>query len=530
MVVPPTEAQPVSPPTDGSVNGLANPGLSAGAAGAADEMRAPIRQDRCGRVRVRAMGEGLMTARTQEMLGIQADPPGISRQELLVAADRSGHYTSIGDALRRATPGALVRVRPGIYRESLVIDRPVELLADGPAGSVVVESSTGSCLLACSSSTVVSGFTFRCAAGAMGLECFGVEIQSRLFLHECDITSNSLACVAVRGPGADPIVRRCRIHHGAQTGILFYQAGRGTTEDCEIVDNARAAVEVQGGSDPTVRRCRISGAVSVFDRGRGTFEECDLRDSAGSGLAVESGGDPLVRHCSIHGHRASGVLVAAYGRGTFEECNIFGNALAGVEIKSAGNPVVRRCGIRDGRQGGVTIYQYGRGILEECEISGNALSGIEVKEGADPLVRRCGVHDNQGCGMTVTSHGHGIFEECEIFANQLSGVEISSSADPVVRRCRIHHGRQGGVLVHTQGLGTIDECDIYADARCGMALWEDCAPLVRRSKIHECRDAGLIMFNGGRGTVEQCEFWGHNGKNLDIRAGCEILHRDIIER
>ena len=475
-----------------------------------------------------------MSTKTQEILGFLPQTAGVPREELLVAADGSGNFRSITEALRAgaASQAPRIVVRPGLYRESLVIERPVELVADGPLGSVVVESDSGSCLLAYPQNAIVSGFVFRCTAGARRVECYGIEIQTRVFLNDCDISCDSLACLALYGPNADPIVRRCRIHHGAQAGVLIYQGGRGTFEECEFSENGLGAIEVRSASDPVVRQCRISGAVTVFVRGKGTFEACEITGAGPRGMAafqVDSG-DPVVRQCRIQNPAGAGVLVAGHGRGTFEDCEMVGNHLSGIEVKGAGNPVVRHCAIHDGAQGGVMISEWGRGTFEECEISGNTLSGLEIKEGADPLVLRCSIHHGKGDGVMVQKRGHGTLEECDIFANALAGVEIAGSADPVLRRCQIHHGMQGGVLAHTGGMGTLEECDIYADARCGVASFQKGDPILRRSKIHDCKEFGIIVFNEGTGTVEECEFWGHGGNNLSIRQGCQIMRRAIVEK
>jgi len=527
---------PLSPMTEMMTGKFENPGLQDTGRFriprdvTPEDLRTPIRQDRCGRVRMRAIREGFMTEKTQEMLALMPQTPGVPRQELLVAADGSGQFAAIAEALRAAPCSAIIRVRPGFYREALVIDRPVEIVADGPPGSVVVESDVAACLLAYAQIAAVTGLAFRCTAGARGVECFGVEVHSRLFLNQCDISSNSLACLAVYGPNADPVVRRCRIHHGEQSGVLVYKAAVGLFEECEFSDNTLCAVEVRDASDPTFRRCRISGGVTVFNRGRGTFEECDIFNSQLSGLQVDSGADPVVRQCSIHHNKSAGVLVAGNGRGAFEECNIFANALSGVEVKGIGNPLVRRCAIREQEQGGLLVSQYGRGTFEECDIAANALSGVEVKEGGDPVVRHCSIHEGQGGGVMASNHGSGTFESCDIFSNTLAGVEITQAADPLLRRCRIHHGRQGGVLVHSEGRGTLDECEIFGDARLGVAVWENGDALIRRSQIYENHDAGVMLFQGGAATVHDCQLWGHTGKNLDVRQGCEMTQRAIVER
>ena len=55
-------------------------------------------------------------------------------------------------------------------------------------------------------------------------------VQGRLFIEDCDITSRSLACVAISG-GADPRLLRNQIHGSKQSGVLVYDNGLGTLEN-----------------------------------------------------------------------------------------------------------------------------------------------------------------------------------------------------------------------------------------------------------------------------------------------------------
>src|SRR5262249_13947629 len=66
-----------------------------------------------------------------------APPP--ETRNIVVCAAGQGHYRTLREALQKAQPGAVIRVRPGLYRESLVLDREVQLLGDGPSADVIVE-------------------------------------------------------------------------------------------------------------------------------------------------------------------------------------------------------------------------------------------------------------------------------------------------------------------------------------------------------------------------------------------------------
>ena len=85
--------------------------------------------------------------------------------------------------------------------------------------------------------------------------------------------------------------------------------------------------------------------------------------------------------------------------------------------------------------------------------------------------------------------------------------------------------------MHTEGRGRFDECDIFADVRVGMAIWEGGDPVVRRSKIHDSKQSGVMMFNGGARHVAGLRVLGApRARTYDIKKGCQLRHRGIVER
>jgi F-box protein 11 len=189
-----------------------------------------------------------------------------------------GDFTSIGTAIQAAQPGDRILVRPGRYQEGLVVDKPLEILGDGPVADIEVETRGASVLSFKASIGRVVNLTLR-QAGGDGT-WFGVDItQGRLELEGCDIASQSSGCVGIRG-GADPRLRRNRIHDSKQTGVYVYDSGLGTLEDNDITANSLSGVEIKRGGHPTVRGNRINRngyrAVYVWDGGRGMIADNDL--------------------------------------------------------------------------------------------------------------------------------------------------------------------------------------------------------------------------------------------------------------
>ena len=146
-------------------------------------------------------------------------------------------------------------VRPGLYQEGLVIDKPLEILGDGPVADIQIQARDADAVVFRANIGRIANLNLRQVGGEGTWH--GVDIaQGRLELEGCDITSQSLACVAIHD-GADPRLRRNTIHDGKQTGVWVYDGGLGTLEDNDITANACAGVEIRTGGNPTLRRNTI---------------------------------------------------------------------------------------------------------------------------------------------------------------------------------------------------------------------------------------------------------------------------------
>ncbi len=188
-----------------------------------------------------------------------------------------GDFTTISEAIKKSEPGTKIIVQPGLYQESLVIDKPIEIIGEGEPGEVIVQASGKNVILFQTTMGRVTNLTLRQTGGGAWV---AVDIaQGRLELEDCDTISQGNACVAIHN-GADPRLRRNRIHDGKQDGVLIYENGLGTLEDNDIFGNTVAGVEVREGGNPTLRNNRInkndSQAIRVHKGGSGTFEDNDL--------------------------------------------------------------------------------------------------------------------------------------------------------------------------------------------------------------------------------------------------------------
>jgi F-box protein 11 len=244
----------------------------------------------------------------------------------VVSQDHDGKFTTVSAAIKAADPGDRILVRPGQYEESLLVQKPLEIIGDGPRQSVEIWCSEGYVLSFAAVYGRIAGLTLRRRTGP---KHYGVSIHhGRLELDGCDISSEAGSCLYVYR-GADPVVRRNLINNALEYGVFVYEGGRGTFEDNEIFGCQWANVRVQEGSTPVFRRNMIrdgvESGVRVVDTGQGLFEENVISGNGHSGVLIEAYGCPTLRDNRISGNAEYGVKVFEDGAGVVEDNDLTGN-------------------------------------------------------------------------------------------------------------------------------------------------------------------------------------------------------------
>lgn len=421
-------------------------------------------------------------------------------------------FTTISEAVARAPGGARILIAAGHYRESVTIDKPLELIGEGPIEDIIIETETTDTLIFDTNIGVVRGLTLRQRQKDPQDFCVWVK-QGRLELEDCDLSSTGLNCLAVMS-NADPRVRRNVIHGAPTGGILICDQGRGTYEDNEIFDNGFAGIEVYEGGDPVVRRNRIydgkQSGIFVHDDGRGTYEDNEIFRNKLAGISVTKGSEPIMRRNRIYGCDHNGISIYAGGRGTFEDNDIFANEKIGISVREDSDPVFRRNKIYDSKQSGILVSNNGRGIYEENDIHDNRLAGISVTSGSDPVARRNKIYKGKQGGIFVYDDGRGTFEDNEIFENTLAGIEVKGS-QPSVRRNYILGGHSNGIYVHTGGGGIYEGNEISGNARAGIRIVEGAKIVARKNKIFENRQAAIQVGEGGAGDFQDNDLRDNHG-------------------
>lgn len=229
----------------------------------------------------------------------------------LVVAPQGRTFRTLSTALDEAPPGATIEVHAGLYEESLVLERPVRLVA---SGRVIVHAGGDTALTILGDRVRVRGLVLR-GDGPESVVAVSEGAGARLV--ECIVVAGT-AGPAVTISGGSPRLLRCRVEGGA-TGVVVLGEGTPRLIDCEIVGSPGAGVEVMHAA-----RARLL---------RGVVRGCRV------GVQVHPEAGARLREVRIANHTAGGVVVASAGSAKLIRCELEDNAPAHFVAEEGGRIV-----------------------------------------------------------------------------------------------------------------------------------------------------------------------------------------------
>jgi hypothetical protein len=252
---------------------------------------------------------------------IQGVPTGPIQgdSDTFTVGPHGAQYTTLAKAVDAAPSGARIVVQPGIYAGTVTIRRRVEIVAFGAVADVVLEGNGGAALVFETPDAIVRGVTVRSSRVGERKGQATIEIRAgRPLIDQCDITSDLPACVRVESPEANPIIRRCRIRQGRETGVWFTAGARGALEDCEVTGQSVAGIWIADDANPIVRRCIVQRSkvrgVFVSERGQGFIDACFIMSNDGPGIEVTRDAHVVVRDCKVINNHGPGLLATRGAR------------------------------------------------------------------------------------------------------------------------------------------------------------------------------------------------------------------------
>ncbi|MCL1894587.1 MAG: protein kinase [Holophagaceae bacterium] len=396
-----------------------------------------------------------------------------TKPELLnVVVGRGGQATclSLRVALRQAASGAQIRVQPGVYKESIVLDKDVTIVGDGDPSKVVIESNGPPAVRVKSGHPILKDITLKateeqidslvdvvegqitlkkCLLVTLGNCAANVEFGAEITMHDCVITGHGQDLMSVLGKAhlhgghfsgatkaaisiqknGEGILQYVQMGPGDGVGILLDDQATATLENVVIKEFDDGGVELNSSSvlrakESQFLNSKFAGLIQK-DNSKSNLENCKFSEHEGSGLHVAKGAEAALKDCKFEENIGHGVSAIDGGKITLESCEISGNQQTGIVVHQKGKLQLNQCRIIDGQEGGLHCYATAEANLEACEIKDNVKQGVQVDSEGYLAMKHCVVHNNRGEGLVLEENTDVFLESCVIQKNAMGSISLS---------------------------------------------------------------------------------------------------------
>jgi hypothetical protein len=345
---------------------------------------------------------------------------------IIVAADGSGDFSTIVEAVAAAKDGDTLLIRPGGYTEPFVIDKDITLRGDGPREQIVLGGP---------------------AAPANQEGCDSdIEHGCAFILRE---TMGTLADVTLRGDLAG-----LGIIGGAPTieGLLFDRDGGrpadgspdfgvqlniGGASRARVLDNefaGEAPLWIDEGSNPLVEgnTLRRGSSIGAGDAGSDTIIRAnEISDSAGTAISVTGPSAMLIEDNVLSGAGVDGIAVGFMTGEGFDPI-IRGNTITAavgnaISLGPRAAPTIEGNTLADNGFG--IFLQSGDALVRHNDIRGDGI-GIAVAGAGAPAITGNSI-DVTGRGISLTRGSGAILSDNTVCGGD-EDIFVDAESEPVI--------------------------------------------------------------------------------------------------
>ncbi|MGW2248740.1 right-handed parallel beta-helix repeat-containing protein [Kitasatospora sp. NPDC001660] len=440
----------------------------------------------------------------------------MTRQVLLVSADRPGAHRSIAAALADAADGALITVAPGRYDEALTVTRAVTLAAEGAAGTVQIHSAAGSTVVLDAEAVQLSGLLL---SGA-DREAPVLDVRrGQAALDGCHVAGEAWAAVLAWHEGVLGL-RDCKVTNTQGAGIVVTSGGGNVVERCEITDVGSSAVVVAEHGRLTVRECAVQGArgngICVNGHGTALVESCRIHGSGKPAIAVEQNGRADLRRLTVTGSAALDAYLTSAVQTLLTDCTFTGSGGQAVHVSGGATPLLRDCVIEGASTGGVQVTAGSRAQLENCRIAGTPV-GLLVEAGGEADCAELAV-----TGAAVAARATG---EAKLTLRQAEftmdggpggiGLDLAERAQAALTGLRLRATAGTGLAMAGGARAELTSSHLEG---CRTVVGPDCELTARDSGFAGSDADGIKVSGGGAVTAVGCRISGARGHGLNVQA------------
>jgi hypothetical protein len=340
----------------------------------------------------------------------------------------------VSAAIARAKPGARIKLLPGVYPETLVVDRAVTIVSETP-GAAVFSPPGEACAIHISADATLIGLAVECD----GTKRNGVEVTAGapvLRDFKCSgVTAGLIVENGARLRLETSHISRCGF--GAKINSGGEIVGVGCVFDNASLFSALVERKARALFEETQFLSTHLGGLVLNEQAYGEFKACEWRNS------------PTAPRESRPFHAQLMLLAGAVARLT-ENCRLTSGGGAGVH-STQGQLFLSDAEITENADAGVQLDQGSVADIQRCRSQRNGGAGVIAKEGSRLSAFLLDASDNAAAGLALLGPAWAEVNQGRL-ANNLVGAVVTQGAQLKIADCDVSGNRDGAICGDGTGL------------------------------------------------------------------------------
>ncbi|TPW76685.1 AAA family ATPase [Schumannella sp. 10F1B-5-1] len=363
------------------------------------------------------------------------------RAVLTVAADNPDCHQTIASALASANDGDVISIRPGVYRESVTIDRAVSLSGVGDAGEVRIEGPSGPAVRSAAVDVRVSGVTLARAEGDVA-----VDVESgAVSLDDCTIEASTEVAVVVRAE-ALLTMHDSAVANAGGAGVLVYEGGKTEISGGRLHDIATTALVVRGPSSARVADLDVQtaqGGLLAADGAQLSLVRGTIGTIANAAITIEGGASLDAAGTVVADGEGIGLLVTTGGSASLADVTL--RRLGGQGVVGMADARIELAGvtIEHGATHALHLIDGARLTAERCELRSAGHDAVVVAGTASLALADSTIERPAGTGATASDEATVTFTNVRIVDAEGEAAVARDTARFVVEGGAVRGGRLG---------------------------------------------------------------------------------------
>lgn len=322
--------------------------------------------------------------------------------------------TTITEALSQAAPGSKIVIEPGIYNESLLINKSdIELY--GKAGAIIEGEGKNT----------------------LTIDSENVKISNIEFKNKSKDNEE----------------------------VLYIKKGKPNISHCVIKGNGGAGIRIVDESNPEIVDNIIKSCVDgivVADKSGAVIKSNFVSQNEQSGIKVSSNGKTIIKYNYISKNEQYGIMADNAKQLVIFNNNIDKNQISGITAGKGCELRISNNRIQDNGNG-VEIYDSSKADIIDNIVGFNRMNGIHVGTSSVSDLLSNFISNNKMTGIYINGIAKVFVEKTRVVKNKSQGIVVEGSSHAEILNSTIANNGNSGIFFDFRSEGSIENNTVYGN-------------------------------------------------------------------